>query len=110
MAVRTSDNEPCRFWGECVLGLEVWAGDLAFPKAVIEGDIHLEDLEAAIPEAGLSGPLVFPGIKTDRLKKKWETHIKMTKIIIFKSYISHPRYYSTMKPQSELTQFNAPAD
>jgi hypothetical protein len=64
----TSDNKPRRFWGECVLRREWAACHLALPEAVVERDVDLEDLEAAVAQARLARPLVLARVDADRLK------------------------------------------
>ena len=64
----TSDDKPGRFRCEGVLRGEGGARDLALPQAVVERDVGLEDLEAAVSEAGLARPLVLAGIDADRLE------------------------------------------
>ena len=64
----TSDDKPGRFRCEGVLRGEGGARDLALPQAVVERDVGLEDLEAAVSEARLARPLVLAGIDADRLE------------------------------------------
>ena len=64
----TSDDEPGRLGGEGVLRGEGGARDLALPEAVVERDVGLEDLEAAVAEVRLARPLVLAGVDADRLQ------------------------------------------
>ena len=66
----TPDDEPGGLGGEGVLGGEGGAGHLALPLAVVEGDVGLAHLQAAVAQARLPRPLVLPRVDPDRLQGK----------------------------------------
>ena len=65
----TSDDKPGRFRCEGVLRGEGGARDLALPQAVVERDVGLDDLEAAVAEARFARPLVLARVDADRLER-----------------------------------------